>query len=128
LGGIIPSVKQKNFWEKNVPLPKGKVDIFITMTYIITSEQLNTFIKKFYGPLKMESGDNGRYMVWYNRDGEKVFELTGGTDISIRKNYFYSLIDFLNLDDSDEKSIVMKALYKYFGELSGRKILDIMTF
>jgi hypothetical protein len=98
------------------------------MTYIITSEQLNTFIKKFYGPLEMESGDNGRYMVWYNRDGEKVFELTGGTDISIRKNYFYSLIDFLNLDDADEKSIVMKALYKYFGELSGRKILDIMTF
>ena len=98
------------------------------MTYIITSEQLSMFIKKFYGPLKVLSLDNGRYMVWYNRDGEKVFELTGGTDISIRKNYFYSLIDFLNLDDSNEKSIVMKALYKYFGELSGRKILDIMTF
>jgi hypothetical protein len=98
------------------------------MTYIITSEQLNTFIKKFYGPLEVVSSDKGRHMVWYNKDGEKVFELTGGTDISIRKNYFYSLIDFLNLDDSDEKSIVMNALYKYFGELSGRKILDIMTF
>jgi hypothetical protein len=98
------------------------------MTYIITSEQLNTFIKKFYGPLEVVSADKGRHMVWYNKDGEKVFELTGGTDISIRKNYFYSLIDFLNLDNSNERSIVMKALYKYFGELSGRNILDIMTF
>ena len=98
------------------------------MNYIITSEQLNMFIKKFYGPLKVLSSDNGRHMVWYNTDKEKVFELTGGTDISIRKSYFYSLIDFLNLSDSTEKSIVMKSLYKYFEELSGRKILDIMTF
>lgn len=98
------------------------------MEYIISTEQLNFFIKKFYGPLEMVSGDNGRHMVWYNQDGEKVFELTGGTDISIRSNYLYSLIDFLNLSDSSEKSIVMKSLYKYFGELSGRKILDIMTF
>ena len=95
------------------------------MNYIMTSEQLNTFIKKFYGPLEMESGDNGKHMVWYNRDGEKVFELTVGTDISISRNYFYSLFDFLNLGNSNEKAIVMKALYKYFGELSGRKILDI---
>ena len=98
------------------------------MNYIITSEQLIIFIKKFYGPLKVLSSDDGRHMVWYNQDGEKVFELTGGTDISIRSNYLYSLIDFLNLSDSSEKSIVMKSLYKYFGELSGRKILDIMTF
>jgi hypothetical protein len=98
------------------------------MTYIITSEQLSMFIKKFYGPLKVLSSDNGRYMVWYNKDKEKVFELTGGTDISIRSNYFYSLIDFISPNDAGERSAIMKALYKYFGELSGRKILDIMTF
>ena len=98
------------------------------MNYIITSEQLIMFIKKFYGPLKVLSSDNGRHMVWYNRDKEKVFELTGGTDISIKSNYFHLLIDFISPANASERSVIMKALYKYFGELSGRKILDIMTF
>ena len=98
------------------------------MNYIITSEQLIMFIKKFFGPLKVLSSDDGRHMAWYNKDKEKVFELTGGTDISIKSNYFYLLIDFISPTNASERSVIMKALYKYFGELSGRKILDIMTF
>ena len=98
------------------------------MNYIITSEQLIIFIKKFYGPLKVLSSDDGRHMVWYNKDREKVFELTGGTDISIKSNYFQLLIDFISPNSLSERSDIMKALYKYFGELSGRKILDIMIF
>ena len=98
------------------------------MNYIITSEQLIIFIKKFYGPLKVLSSDDGRHMVWYNKDREKVFELTGGTDISIKSNYFQLLIDFISPNSTSERSDIMKALYKYFGELSGRKILDIMIF
>jgi hypothetical protein len=41
LGGIIPSIKQKNFWKffPKIPLPKGKEDIFINMKYIITERQ-----------------------------------------------------------------------------------------
>jgi hypothetical protein len=53
------------------------------------------FIKKFYGPLEVVSIEDGRYMAWFNQDGEKVFELTGGTDISIKYDYFYLLINFL---------------------------------
>ena len=102
--------------------------IFISMTYIITPEQLIMFIKKFYGPLKVSSSNDGRYMVWYNKDMEKVFELTGGTDISIKSNYFYSLMNFISPTNSSERSTIMKGLYKYFEELSGKKILDIMTF
>ena len=98
------------------------------MNYIITSEQLIIFIKKFYGPLKVLSSDEGRHMVWYNKDREKVFELTGGTDISIKSNYFQLLIDFISPNSTSERSDIMKALYKYFGELSGRKILDITIF
>ena len=98
------------------------------MNYIITSEQLIIFIKKFYGPLKVLSSDDGRHMVWYNKDREKVFELTGGTDISIKSNYFQLLIDFISPNSTSERSDIMKALYKYFGELSGRKILDITIF
>ena len=98
------------------------------MNYIITSEQLIIFIKKFYGPLKVLSSDDGRHMVWYNKDREKVFELTGGTDISIKSNYFQLLIDFISPNRTSERSDIMKALYKYFGELSGRKILDITIF
>ena len=76
----------------------------------------------------MLSSDDGRHMVWYNKDREKVFELTGGTDISIKSNYFQLLIDFISPNSTSERSDIMKALYKYFGELSGRKILDIMIF
>jgi hypothetical protein len=98
------------------------------MDYIISPEQLNMFIKKFYGPLEVVSIEDGRYMAWFNQDGEKVFELTGGTDISIKYDYFYLLINFLSPNDSSERSPIMKGLYKYFEELSGRKIHDIMTF
>ena len=86
------------------------------------------FIKKFYGPLKVLSSDDGRHMVWYNKDKVRVFELTGGTDISIKSDYFYSLIDFISPTNPSERSVIMKGLYKYFEELSGKKILDITTF
>jgi hypothetical protein len=85
-------------------------------------------IKKFYGPLEVVSLDNGQNMLWYNKNGEKVFELTDGTYMSVKKNYFYSLINFISPNDAGERSAVTKVLYNYFGELSGRKILDIMTF
>jgi hypothetical protein len=45
-GGYNPLCQAKKFLGKNVPLPKGKEDIFITMEYIITESQLQRIISE----------------------------------------------------------------------------------
>lgn len=98
------------------------------MDYVISPEQLNFFIKKFYGPLEMISTDNGKYMSWRNRDGEKIFELTNGTDMTINRDYFYLLMDFMSPSNSKERAPIMKELHKYLEELSGKKIRELSIF
>lgn len=98
------------------------------MNYIISPEQLTFFIKKLYGPLEMVSSDDGRYKVWYNQDGEKLFELTGEGDMSIKSNYYYLLFDFISPSDASERSPITKGLRKYLEELSGKENLYITTF
>lgn len=97
------------------------------MNYIITTEQLIMFIKKFYGPLERVSSNGGRYVVWYNQNGEKIFELIGERDMSIKSEYYYLLLDFISPSNASERSPIVKGLHKYLKELSGKENLYITT-
>lgn len=97
------------------------------MNYIINPEQLKVFIKKIYGPLERVSSVGGGHVVWYNQDGEKLFEVTGEKDMSIKSDYYYLLFDIISPSNSSERSSIAKGLHKYLEELSGRKNLYITT-
>lgn len=98
------------------------------MNYIISPEQLKVFIKKIYGPLKKVSSDDGRYVVWYNKDGEKLFELTGQGDISVKFSHYHLLFEFISPSDASERSTIAKVFREYLEELSGKENLYITTF
>jgi len=68
LGGIIPHITQNNFWEKNVPLPKGKVDIFITMEIVVSEKQIINFLRR-----RFSSED----LLWIVNDVQEMIDEGG---------------------------------------------------